>query len=121
MFYLTTHSTYHSYMNVYKYVHTFLLNNNTISPFLINGHIMTRNYFQLRKEGNILFNDALDTFYLWLYGVRHMGKDHSGSKRGNLLPPPHELLFPFSSKVFLYAPFHRITPVVEHWLELEIG
>ena len=25
-----------------------------------------------RKEGNILFNDALNTFYLRLYGVRHM-------------------------------------------------
>ena len=22
------------------------------------------------KEGNVLFNDALNTFYLWLYGVR---------------------------------------------------
>ena len=24
------------------------------------------------KEGNVLFNDALNTFYLWLYGVRHI-------------------------------------------------
>ena len=24
-----------------------------------------------RKEGNVLFNDALNTFYLWLYGVRY--------------------------------------------------
>ena len=31
----------------------------------------------IRKEGNVLFNDALDTFYLRLYGVRHMVKDHS--------------------------------------------
>ena len=23
-----------------------------------------------RKEGNVLFNDALNSFYLWLYGVR---------------------------------------------------
>ena len=29
------------------------------------------------KEGNVLFNDALNTFYLLLYGVRHMVKDHS--------------------------------------------
>ena len=29
-----------------------------------------------RKEGNVLFNDAFDTFYLRLYGVRHMVKDH---------------------------------------------
>ena len=38
-----------------------------------------------RKEGNVLFNDALNTFYLRLYGVRHMVKDHSDSKRGNHL------------------------------------
>ena len=25
-----------------------------------------------RKEGNVLFNDALKTFYLRLYGVGHM-------------------------------------------------
>ena len=52
-----------------------------------------------RKEGNVLINDALNTFYLRLYGVRHMVKDHSDSERGNLLPP-HGLLFPISSKVF---------------------
>ena len=34
-----------------------------------------------RKEGNVLFNDALNTFYLQLYGVGHMVKDHSDSKR----------------------------------------
>ena len=50
-----------------------------------------------RKEGNVLFNDALNTFYLRLYGVRHMVKDHSYSERGNPLPP-HGLLFSISSK-----------------------
>ena len=39
-----------------------------------------------RKEGNLLLNDALNTFYLRLYGVRHMIKDHSDSERGNPLP-----------------------------------
>ena len=34
-----------------------------------------------RKEGNVLFNDALNTFYLRLYGVTHMVKDHSDSER----------------------------------------
>ena len=48
------------------------------------------------KEGNVLFNDALNTFYLRLYGVRHMVKDHSDSEKGN--PLPHRLLFPISSK-----------------------
>ena len=32
-----------------------------------------------RKEGNVLFNDALNTFYLRLYGVGHMVKYHSDS------------------------------------------
>ena len=44
-----------------------------------------------------LINDALNTFYLWLYGVRHMVKDHSDSEKGNPLPP-HRLLFPINSK-----------------------
>ena len=48
-------------------------------------------------EGNILFNDTLNTFYLLLYGVRHMVKDHSDSESGNPLSP-HRLLFPISSK-----------------------
>ena len=34
-----------------------------------------------RKEGNVLYNDALNTFYLRLYGVGHMVKDHSGNER----------------------------------------
>ena len=50
-----------------------------------------------RKEGNVLFNNALNTFYLRLYGVRHMVKDHSDSEKGNPLPP-HRLLFPINSK-----------------------
>ena len=51
------------------------------------------------KEGNSLFNDALNTFYLWLYGVRHMVNNHSDRERGNPLPP-HGLLFPISSKCY---------------------
>ena len=27
--------------------------------------------------GNVLFNDTLNTFYVRLYGVGHMVKDHS--------------------------------------------
>ena len=60
----------------------------------------------IRKEGNVLFNDALNTFYLRLYGVGHMVKDHSDSERGNPLPP-HGLLFQFAARVLLYAPSHR--------------
>ena len=37
------------------------------------------------KEGHALLNDALNTFYLRLYGVGHIVKDHSDSERGNQL------------------------------------
>ena len=33
------------------------------------------------KEGNILFNDALNTLYFWLYGIRDIVKDHSDTER----------------------------------------
>ena len=91
-------------------------------------HLATQYQVVGRKEGNVLFNDTLNTFYLRLYGVRHMVKDHSDSEKGN--PLPHSLLFPISSKVFFYMhhPTDRIahttafvTPVVEHWLEREIA
>ena len=71
-----------------------------------------------KDEKNLLFVSAIEgrkemfyltthsTFYLRLYGVGHMVKDHSDSERGNTLPP-HRLLFPISSRVLLYAPSHR--------------
>ena len=52
-------------------------------------------FHSIKKKGNVLF-DTLNTFYLWLYGVRHMVKDHSDSERGNPLPP-HRLLFLISN------------------------
>ena len=36
-----------------------------------------------KKEGNVLFNDALNAFYLRLFG--YMVKDHSDCERGNPL------------------------------------
>ena len=55
--------------------------------------------FSIEGEGerNVLFTDALNTFYPRLYGVRHMVKDHSGSEKGNPLPP-HRLLLSINSK-----------------------
>ena len=51
-------------------------------------------YIYRKKEGsNVLFNDALSTFYLWLYGVRHMVEDHTDSERENLLLPHRQYLF----------------------------
>ena len=54
-----------------------------------------------RKE--MFYLTMHSTFYLRLYGIRHMVKDHSDSERGNPLLP-HGLLFLISSKV---APSHR--------------
>ena len=51
----------------------------------------------IERERNVLFNNTLNTFYLRLYGVRHMVKDHSDSEKGNLLPP-HRLLLLINSK-----------------------
>ena len=50
-----------------------------------------------RKEGNVLFNDTLSTFYWRLYGIGHMVKNHSDCERGKLLPL-HGLLLLISSK-----------------------
>ena len=42
----------------------------------------------LEKEGNVLFNAALNTFYVWLCCIGHMVEDHSDIEIGN---PLHEL------------------------------
>ena len=42
-------------------------------------------------------------FYVGLYGVRHMVKDHSDSEKGNPLPPHYRL----TARVLLYGPSHR--------------
>ena len=34
------------------------------------------------KEGNVSSNDAFNTFYLWLYGIRHRANE---GKKGNVL------------------------------------
>ena len=57
-----------------------------------------------RKERTkcFLVDDALNTFYLRLYGVGHMVKDYSDSMRGNPLPT-HGQLFPISSKGYFIS------------------
>ena len=72
-----------------------------------------------RKEGNVLFNDALNTFYLRLYGII------PDSEKWNPLPPH----FPINNKgSFICTIPDRIThttafvsPVVELRLEWEIA
>ena len=80
-----------------------------------------------RKEGRkeMLYLTTHSThFYLRLYGVRYMVKDHSDSEKGNPLPS-HRLLLSINRKgSFICIIPGRIThttafvtPVVEHWLE----
>ena len=91
-------------------------------------HIMKKSrptyLFNLANGGReCLFNDALNTFYLRLYDVKHMVRDHSDSERGNPLPPHRQQGF-----FYMHHPTDRIihttafvTPVVEHWLVREIA
>ena len=77
---------------------------------MLTQHIQNNNFiFQtFWNEGRkiVLFNDALNTFYLRLYGVRHMVKDLSDSEKVNPLPP-HRLSFRLTARVLLYAPSQR--------------
>ena len=62
------------------------------NPLVFPQHLVQKG----KRERNVLFNDALNTFYLRLFGIRHMVKDHSDSRKGNLLPP-HRLLLLINS------------------------
>ena len=53
-------------------------------------------YSEGRKEVFYLTTHST-LFYLQLYGISYMVKDHSDSERRNLMLP-HVLLFPISSK-----------------------
>ena len=80
-------------------------------------------YLIATNQGSVLFNEAFNTFYLWLYDIEPMVKNHLDSEIGNPLP--------IGSKGFFYI--YHITermahtmnyakpPVVEHWLEREIA
>ena len=57
-----------------------------------------------RKEGNVLF-DILNTFYLRLYGIRHVVKNHSAREESRC----HHIGYSFrlAARVLLYASSHR--------------
>ena len=59
-----------------------------------------------RKKGNVLFNNAFNTFYLQLYGVRHMVKDHSVREETCCFHFMH-YSFQLSARDVLYALPHR--------------
>ena len=63
-------------------------------------------YLDMKEIRNVLYNNTLNRYYLWFYGIRHiMIKDHSYSEWGN--PLPHGLLFQLAAMVLLYESFHR--------------
>ena len=68
----------------------------TMETYVVNTLVCLNGYIHAR-ERNVLFHDALNTFYPRLYGVMHMVKDHSDSEKGNPLPP-HRLLLSINSK-----------------------
>ena len=80
------------------------------------------------REGNVLFNDTLNTFYLRLYGVGHMVKYHSDSERKPAAATWAILSNQQQGFFYMHHPTDRIahnmafvTPVMEHWLVREIS
>ena len=59
------------------------------------------------KKRNVLFNDTLNTFYLLLYGVRHMIKDHSDREREETHCRHIGYSFRLAARVLLYESSHR--------------
>ena len=57
------------------------------------------------NEGNVLFNNILNTLFLRLYDIGYMVKDHS--ERKPVAGKIHRLLFSISSKDYFYASSHR--------------
>ena len=66
--------------------------------------------FQVRKEGNVIFNDALSTFYLRLYGVGHI-MVYNHSDREETRKPPFRLT---ARALFMYHPTDRIGRLLLH-------
>ena len=63
--------------------------------------------WQQWKEGIVLFNNGLNTFYLRLYGVKHMVKYHSDSEREETCCRHMGYSFRLVARVLLYASSHR--------------
>ena len=54
-------------------------------------------------EGNVLFNDTLKTFYLRLYGIRHMDGERDKTHCCYYM----DYSFQLAARYHLYAPSHR--------------
>ena len=61
-----------------------------------------------RKEGNVLFYDADNTFYLRLYGVKHMVNVYSVRAETRCCHIGYSILL--AARVILYASSHRQIP-----------
>ena len=73
------------------------------------------------KEGNVLFNDTLNTFYLRLHGVRHLVKGHSDSEWATLSDYQQGFFYMHHPTDKMTHTTAFVTPVVDHWLEREIA
>ena len=78
----------------------------SISSRIVSQSSLKAGSFSKQNGRNVLFNDALNTFCLRLYGVRHMVKDHSDSERGNKLLP-HGLFFQINCNSYFICIIHR--------------
>ena len=77
-----------------------------------------------RKEGNVLFNDALNTFYLRLYGVGHMVKNQSDRERGRkemFYLTMHSTHFIYGYMVKNHSDRERGNPLSPHRLLFQIS
>ena len=87
--------------------------------------IKSNGYFGMEGRTFFLFNNKLNTFYLWLYGIRHIVKDHSNTDRK---PTTTTTWCTLSKGSFICTIPERIAhtmafviPLVEHWLKWEIA
>ena len=112
VFYLTMHSTHFIYFSLQPVLQDWC-NKGCGMCYPVCGMVHIKeplllidksSHSKSRKEGNVIFN-ALNTFYLRLYGVRHMVKDHCDSEKRNPLLQ-HRLLL-LTARVISYAPSHR--------------
>ena len=66
---------------------------------------------QYKRKENVfvfIFNNALNLFYLRLYGFGYMVKNHADTTRGNLQPTLHGLLFLISSNESFNYIYHSL-------------
>ena len=103
MFYLTMYST-HFYVRLYATRRMVKDHSDSERGILLPPHwllflISSKGSFKEGWKEMFYVITHSNTFYLWLYGIRHMIKDHS-------------------DRVHLYAPsLAFVIPVMEHWLE----